>query len=127
MEYLTLFTLFILKHFIADFPLQSQRMVEEKGTYGKEGGVTHAGIHGWFTMMIVMTFYITTRGWDVTAASLMASLFGLLDAIIHYHIDWAKMRLGRGLTPADRCFWILLGVDQMLHYLTYVLIIGFIL
>lgn len=126
MEYLTLFTLFILKHFVADFPLQSQRMVDEKGIYGREGGIVHAGIHGWFTMMIIMTFYIV-NGWDVIAAGLMAALLGLLDASIHYHIDWAKMRLGKGLTPADRCFWILLGVDQMLHYLTYVLIIGLIL
>jgi hypothetical protein len=126
MEYLTLFTAFILKHFIADFPLQSQRMVDEKGTYGKEGGIIHAGIHGWFTMLIITLFYVTT-GWDITAASIIGALCGLLDMIIHYHVDWAKMRLGRGLTPQDRCFWTLLGVDQMLHYLTYVLIIGLVL
>lgn len=126
MEYLTLFTAFILKHFIADFPLQSQRMVDEKGIYGLEGGIIHAGIHGWFTMMIIMTFYVTS-GWDAAAAGLVGALCGLLDAGIHYHIDWAKMRLGRGLTPADRAFWTLLGVDQMLHYLTYVLIIGLVL
>jgi hypothetical protein len=34
--------------------------------------------------------------------------------------------LNKGLTPADRQFWIWLGLDQALHYLTYVGIISYV-
>jgi hypothetical protein len=32
--------------------------------------------------------------------------------------------LNKGLTPADRMFWVWFGADQGLHYLTYIAIIG---
>ena len=54
-------------------------------------------------------------------------MLALLDFVIHYHIDWAKMNLSQGLTTDNHKFWIWLGFDQMLHYLTYILIIGILL
>jgi hypothetical protein len=47
---------------------------------------------------------------------------GVADAVVHYHVDWAKMRLNERLklTPDNEWFWHLLGLDQLLHYLTYV-------
>jgi hypothetical protein len=53
----------------------------------------------------------------------------IMDAIFHYHIDWAKMRLNDKLklTPTNsEYFWWLLGADQMLHMMTYIIIIGLI-
>lgn len=48
---------------------------------------------------------------------------GLIDFVIHYHIDWAKMNLnakmGWGANTHEE-FWWLLGLDQFLHALTYV-------
>jgi hypothetical protein len=56
-----------------------------------------------------------------TPALLMAGLL-LAEAVIHYHIDWAKDGLNRrlGATPERRAFWVLTGTDQGLHQLTYV-------
>lgn len=108
---LVIITLLIIKHFFADFVLQMDYMVMQKGSYGERGGLDHSAIHACFTAVIAWMF-IPFLG--------TVLLIGLVDGIIHYHIDWAKMNITRGLTPKDKPFWVWLGVDQLLHYLTYV-------
>ncbi len=106
-----------VKHFICDFPLQAfPYQYRNKGTYGHPGGLLHAGIH-WLGAFAVL--YVFVRPWE-------AMWLAMLDAMIHYHIDYAKMRLGviYNLKPDNsEWFWILLGFDQLLHYLTYFLIV----
>jgi hypothetical protein len=109
-----LLALFGIKHFIADFVLQTDTMLNDKGTYGAPGGLDHAAWHGILTFLVVV--------WFVNPYT--ATLLALADAAIHYHVDWAKTRLSSGLGPADRKFWLYLGADQGLHYLTYVGLIG---
>lgn len=49
-----------------------------------------------------------------------------MEYALHYHIDWAKMNLNKKMGWAANThneFWILLGVDQLLHYLTYCFIL----
>lgn len=108
-----LLALFGIKHFVCDFLLQFSYMLQEKGSYGALGGIHHAAFHGISTFWILFFFAPHTA---IGAA--------FLDFIIHYHVDWAKQRLNNGLTPADREFWIWFGLDQTLHYLTYIAIIG---
>ena len=80
--FLPLFWLFV-KHFICDFPLQAYPwMYRNKGTYGHLGGVAHASIHAAGTAMVLAPFI-----------GLAALKFALIDAIVHYHIDWAKMNV----------------------------------
>jgi hypothetical protein len=110
-----LLALFGIKHFIADFVLQFPYMLSQKGIYGAEGGIHHALIHAVLTWVILFGL--------IGSAAVFGALF---DMLAHYHIDWAKQQLNKGLTPADRKFWIWLGLDQALHYLTYVAIIGWI-
>ena len=114
-----LLALFGIKHFICDFVLQNNRMIKDKGTYLALGGVQHATEHALGTFVVL----VIVLPWNL-GAHLAAVVFGLLDGLVHYHIDWAKTNLSRGLTPADREFWVYLGADQGLHYLTYVGIIG---
>jgi len=111
-----LLTLFGIKHFLADFLWQFDFMLRDKGHYGAEGGIIHALVHGLLTFFVVIGF---VRPED-------AVTLALLDTVIHYHIDWAKTNLSRGLTVQDRKFWIWFGLDQTLHYLTYIAIIGII-
>lgn len=115
-EVVLLLAIFGIKHFIVDFPLQKSYQYENKGTYGHPGGLLHASLHGagtWFCLFWINPFW--------------ATLMAIFDGLVHYHIDWAKMRLnahfGWGPTTHEE-FWILLGFDQLLHWLTYVLIIG---
>lgn len=113
---LTLFLLFTIKHFVIDFLLQYKYQWSNKGTYGHPGGLLHAGLHGIGTALCLFMF-----PWDILL--FMAGF----DAVIHYHIDWAKMNINArmGWTPTTHeQFWWLLGADQLLHSLTYIAIIG---
>ena len=118
-EVVLIMALLGLKHFIVDFPLQKEYQWKNKGTYGHPGGLVHAGLHGVGTF-IVLSFCLSPLG------TLFLSLF---DTVVHYHVDWAKMRLNEkfkwGPTTHEQ-FWTLLGFDQLLHYLTYVAMIGWI-
>lgn len=109
-----LLILLFLKHFIVDFPLQKPYQWQNKGTYGHMGGILHSGLHGIGTLIILLFFT------NIENALFLA----MTDAIIHYHIDWAKMNINKrfGYTLADEKFWWLLGLDQLLHSLTYILI-----
>lgn len=111
---LILITLLVLKHFIVDFPLQADPyQYKNKGTYGHPGGLLHSGLHIIGSMLVLPWF----------APFGIAYALALLDGVIHYHIDWAKMninaKMGWGPTTHDQ-FWILLGADQLLHMLTYI-------
>jgi hypothetical protein len=112
-----LLALFGIKHFIADFLMQYDYMLREKGIYGATGGIHHALVHASFTFLILVFFCNNAN-----------TIIGLafLDFAIHYHVDFIKQQLNRGLTPKDRNFWIWLGADQALHYLTYVGIISYV-
>lgn len=109
----------LLKHFVVDFPLQANPwMYKNKGTYGHPGGITHAYLHGLGSLMVLMYLVPNAVAW------LAAGVF-FFDMILHYHIDWAKMNIGArfNLKPDNsEWFWILLGIDQLLHYMTYVVI-----
>ena len=113
---LTLYLLLALftKHFIVDFPLQGPFQYKNKGTYGHTGGILHAYLHGLGTW-ICFAFFTN-----------YAILYGLADMVIHYHIDWAKMNInkktGWGPTTHEQ-FWWLLGADQFLHALTYIVMV----
>ena len=112
-----LFLLFV-KHFICDFPLQANPwMYRNKGTYMHPGGIAHAGIHGLGTLLVLAPFIGS-----------LSMLFAAIDMLVHYHIDWAKMNISKryDLQPNNsERFWILLGFDQLLHHITYFVIIYF--
>lgn len=116
-DFLLLALLLFSKHFIFDFPLQFPYHYLNKGTYFHPGGVFHALNHGAGTAACLVL---------VLDTPLTALTLGLLDMLLHYHIDWAKMnlnkRLGYGPTTSEK-FWWLLGLDQYLHALTYIGII----
>lgn len=100
----------VIKHWVADFVLQTPSMIEGKGTYGNPFGILHSLIHGALTALIFLLAGISPI---VTAVSI-----GIYDMLIHYHIDWAKMQF-KSDTNSPK-FWALLGLDQMLHHLTYI-------
>lgn len=116
-----LLALFGVKHFIADFLLQTPHMLAQKGTYGASGGIEHASTHALGTLIVLILVFPWSMG-----AHALALILASIDGFVHYHIDWAKTNLSKELTPADRKFWIWLGADQGLHYLTYVALIGLI-
>lgn len=109
LELILLFTAFATKHFICDFCLQFPYQYLNKGTYLHPGGLLHAATHGAFTLFIFFIFGISI--WWLVA----------FDFLIHYHIDFLKERAlkATGVKQDNALWWIFLGFDQLLHYLTY--------
>ena len=110
MSYGIAWLLFILKHFICDYLLQRKYQYINKHIYGHWGGVLHAVLHALFTGFII--YFISPD------ATIPCAWF---DFMAHYHIDWVKSLLNKKyeLRPTNDYYWILLGADQTLHFLTY--------
>jgi hypothetical protein len=107
---------FIVKHFICDFILQRPYQYLNKGTYGHLGGVLHATIHSVATFCVLAYFNVAIE---------LAIIWAYFDGVTHYHIDWGKVKLCKrfNLTPINsEVYWILLGLDQLLHYIVYYII-----
>lgn len=117
---LTLFALQV-KHLVIDFFWQPPFEWKNKGTYLHLGGVIHAAKHALGTMAVLSLFF----GMFGLVSFMAIYLLALFDLVVHYHIDWAKMNFNArfGLTAQDEKFWWLLGLDQFLHQITYLVIV----
>ena len=105
-------SLLFVKHFLADFVWQTNKMLKDKGHLGRMGGLQHAGLHGVLTYVILMHFL------GIQACVMLA----MVDCVLHYSIDLVKVRASVRLTPQDNAFWIWFGLDQLAHALTYLAI-----
>lgn len=109
----------LTKHLIIDFPLQIPYMYRNKGTWGHPGGILHSLLHGIGTLAVIN--FVTSFSFE------LAFMIGLFDFLTHYLIDFGKMNVNRlfNLKPDNsEKFWWLLGLDQWLHQMTYLLIAG---
>lgn len=106
-----------VKHWIADFVLQTDKQRREKGIYGAAGGLTHSGTHAALTAPVFAILSVPVAG---AAAILLA------EFVVHYHIDWAKEQAVHRYrwTTNDAAFWHAFGFDQLLHALTYLAIVA---
>lgn len=111
----TLLVLLQLKHFVLDFPAQPPWMFLNKGKYGHPGGLVHSGLHGVATFALLLAWVPPWLAFHV----------GIVEAFIHYHVDWLKVQLNlwHDCKPDKSLFWTLLGLDQLLHQLTYLAIL----
>ena len=107
----------LVKHAVADFLLQTEFQRHGKGSYGALGGLTHGLTH---IVSTAPVFWLLPPVPLAVAALLLAGEFA-----VHYHLDWTKEQLVRanGWTPKDTGFWWSLGLDQLMHGLTYVALI----
>lgn len=107
-----LLALLFVKHWYIDFVNQSNEEVAGKGTYGNAHGLMHSIKHGVATMAIFWAF-----AGDFT----YSVIIGILDFVLHYHVDWAKMNINKrwNYTIDKPQFWAWLGADQLAHSLTY--------
>lgn len=114
---LACFVILQIKHFVADFVWQTDRMVLEKGIYGARYGLYHSGIQALGTFLAFAWLH-----------PLLGLTTAIIDFVAHYHIDWAKININRkyNYTPKDHKFWFWLGLDQLAHQLTYVFLVGWV-
>ena len=101
-----------IKHWYIDFVNQTMEEVHGKGIYGNWSGIKHSLKHGLATALIFFLF----------APIDIALMIGILDFIIHYHVDWAKININKkyNYTVEQPKFWAWLGADQLAHQITYI-------
>jgi len=112
-----LLTILIAKHFAFDYMWQTPAMLAGKGIYGNWWGVLHSLLHSWGTgIAIVVIFFMGTF-------PLWIFLLPALDFSIHYNVDYIKAHYGPGIDQVtEPIYWFWHGLDQFMHYATYVLI-----
>ncbi len=106
-----------IKHFLADFVFQTQYQFKSKHIYGHWGGLLHAGIHGVCSLPLFVILPVT----DISLAAIVISG----EVVVHYHLDWLKKNfiLNAKLTTKNKRYWIAFGLDQLLHIMTYIVMV----
>lgn len=101
----------------ADFFFQTPRMLTDRERYIHFGRMQHVALHAIGSAIVFAV---------VLASPVFILATVVLEAIVHYHIDWAKGRYSwaTGFTPKDAAYWRAVGVDQALHQLTYVAMVA---
>ena len=109
---------FELKHFVADYLLQTGWMIAGKGDLRAFGGYAHAGVHVIGSAIV----FIVARNALVASVLILAAEF-----VVHYALDFAKAYYGRGVSAEanTQLFWAQHGFDQLMHQLTYAAMIYF--
>ena len=120
MTEITIFFLLIVKHTIIDLGIQSQFLwgrAHEKNNYF--GGHNHYLHHGLGSLLVFVWFL------DLHTALLLS----ILDYVAHWHIDFTKHKVNRYLdiTRKDTLWWWTAVADQLLHFLTYFLLMWYII
>ena len=110
---------FQVKHVLGDYVLQNPYILQHRRIWGHPGGLVHVAIHATLTLPLLL------------AAGVHGLLFPSIligEAVFHYHVDWLKDGwINRaGLTTQDKYYWLLTGFDQLLHQLSYLVIVGLI-
>lgn len=101
-----------IKHFAADYLLQTPWIISGKGRFDQPGGYIHAAIHVAGTAPALI--YVGLSGGLV--AVLLAAEF-----VIHFTVDHLKALQARvrPQSPSSARFWAMHGADQLAHHLTY--------
>lgn len=121
MEILALLFLFQIKHWYADFKIQTYMQTVKKGVWMDPTGVSHSLDHVWGTLTILMIFSVFH---PISAGIIM--LVSLIEGVIHYMIDYTKVKYGCK-DNTKPLFWNQFGLDQLAHQACYLLIAAFLL
>ena len=106
-----------VKHYYADFVIQTYAQTVRKGIYRDPVGISHSLDHviGSLVALFVASFFVVLN-------LPLVILLCFLEGILHYHIDWTKVHFGiKDITKP--MFWNQFGMDQLAHQLTYLGII----
>lgn len=112
-------TYLVLKHFMADYVLQTPYQFKNKGRYGHPGGIIHASVHGLLTLPVFLILPPMDAG---ELGQIIAA-----EILVHYHTDYLKEKLVHHaeLTHIEAEYWWLFGADQLVHHLTYLAIVTY--
>ncbi|MDT8329392.1 MAG: DUF3307 domain-containing protein, partial [Roseovarius sp.] len=84
--------------------------------YWHPGGIAHAGLHALLSVAVL--------GWSpMTFGAILVGVTA--EFVVHYHIDWTKEQLLKrlGWGQQEKAYWVLMGLDQCAHQVTYIAIL----
>lgn len=122
---------YLVKHFVCDFVIQMNRRDNMK-KFDRTGWVgplaTHSIDHGVGTFIVLFTAvaihaimgHMLHFPSGLSLTMIMSALISF-DVITHFIIDRLKAspNFGGRFGPEQKAFWMLLGLDQMLHGLVH--------
>lgn len=114
MEALILLTLLQIKHWYADFKIQTYMQTVKKGVWLDPVGISHTLDHIWTTLVVLLVFNF------IIALSVPVILIvAVVEGLLHYTIDYVKVKYGCK-DNTKPLFWNQFGLDQLAHQLTYI-------
>ncbi len=121
MEILLLLFLFQIKHWYADFKIQTYMQTVKKGLWMDPIGLSHTGDHIWTTLVCLMVFSLYQ---PIPVGTIL--LVAVLEGIYHYIVDYTKVKYGCK-DNTKPMFWNQFGLDQLAHQASYLVIVWYIL
>jgi hypothetical protein len=121
MEILALLTLLQIKHWYADFKIQTYMQTVKKGVWLDPIGVSHSVDHMWCSLAVLLLFSVFV---PVAVSAILAVV--VIEGVIHYLIDYTKVKYGckDNTTPL---FWNQFGLDQLAHQICYLTMAGYLI
>jgi hypothetical protein len=120
MEILLLLLLFQIKHWYADFKIQTYMQTVKKGVWLDPVGVSHSCDHVWTTLVCLFIFNM----FQPVAVSTMLTV-AVLEGIYHYAVDYIKVKHGCK-DNTKPLFWNQFGLDQLAHQASYLVIVWYV-
>lgn len=121
MEILALLLLFQIKHWYADFKIQTYMQTVKKGVWLDPIGISHSLDHVVATLVALVLFSLVHH---ISAVAIVSIAF--LEGALHYVIDYIKVKYGCK-DNTKPLFWNQFGLDQLAHQLTYIVMVGYLL
>jgi hypothetical protein len=117
MESILLLALLLIKHCVADFFIQTYMQTVKKGVWLDPIGISHSLEHMISTLVVLFL-----ASFFIALSPVMIVILALIEMVIHYLIDYGKVKYGCK-DHTKPMFWHQFGIDQLLHQLTYCLMV----
>jgi len=121
MEIIILLILLQIKHWYADFKIQTYMQTIKKGIWLDPIGMTHTRDHMLASFVALLIFSIIHP-----ISPIIILLTIVVEGIVHYTVDYIKVKYGSkdNTTPL---YWNQFGLDQMAHQMCYLIMAYYIL
>lgn len=113
MDILLLLLLLQIKHWYADFKIQTYMQTVKKGIWLDPIGLSHSFDHVWTSLVALLLFSLV-----YPVAVWLVLLICFIEGILHYFIDFVKVKFGCKDNTNPQ-FWNQFGLDQLAHQLCY--------
>lgn len=121
MEILALLILLQIKHWYADFKIQTYMQTVKKGVWLHPAGLSHSLDHVWTSLVAMLIFSF----FHYLSASAILTV-AVVEGVTHYIIDFVKVKYGCK-DNTKPLFWNQFGLDQLAHQLTYISIVWYLI